>query len=46
MRFASAAAALKCEALGGRAGIPTLPVLEAFLRQHPTQKHYEHHEHI
>ncbi|MEM2618346.1 MAG: PfkB family carbohydrate kinase [Candidatus Hadarchaeales archaeon] len=31
-RFASAAAALKCRKLGGRAGIPTLSEVESFLR--------------
>ncbi len=33
-RFAAAMAALKCRALGGRAGIPTLPDVMAFLQQH------------
>lgn len=32
-RFASATAALKCRALGGRAGIPTLPEVVAFLQE-------------
>ncbi len=31
MQFASAAAALKCRALGGRAGIPTASDVEALL---------------
>ena len=31
--FANAVAALNCTALGGRAGLPTLPQVEAFLRQ-------------
>lgn len=35
MRFASAAAALKCGALGGRTGIPTRQRLEEFLRDRP-----------
>lgn len=34
--FASAAAALKCRRLGGRAGIPTRPEVEAFLGAHAT----------
>ena len=34
-RFASATAALKCRALGGRTGIPTYDEVEAFLRGHP-----------
>lgn len=34
MRFAAGAAALKCEQLGGRTGIPTLGRLEEFLQQH------------
>ncbi len=33
--FANAAAALKCRELGGRAGIPTLEELEAFLKNPP-----------
>ncbi len=33
--FANAAAALKCRELGGRAGIPTLEELEAFLADPP-----------
>lgn len=33
MRFASGAAALKCEALGGRTGIPTRQRLDEFLRR-------------
>ena len=33
--FASAVAALKCRALGGRAGIPTLEETESFLRSNP-----------
>ncbi len=33
--FASAVAALKCRALGGRAGIPTLRETEQFLRSNP-----------
>jgi sugar/nucleoside kinase (ribokinase family) len=37
MRFASAAAAMKCTALGGRAGIPTPTALEQFIRQHQRQ---------
>lgn len=32
LRFAAAVAALKCRRLGGRAGLPTLPEVEAFLR--------------
>lgn len=36
MRFASAAAALKCEVLGGRAGIPSRERLDEFLRTHPS----------
>ncbi len=32
LRFASAVAALKCRRLGGRAGIPTRPEVEQFLR--------------
>lgn len=35
VRFASACAALKTRALGGRRGIPTLAEVEAFLAQHP-----------
>ena len=35
IRFASAAAALKCEKIGGRAGIPTREVALAFLAAHP-----------
>jgi sugar/nucleoside kinase (ribokinase family) len=35
LAFANAAAALKCRALGGRAGIPTLEELEAFLADPP-----------
>ena len=34
LAFASAAAALKCRALGGRAGIPTRAEVEQFLEQH------------
>lgn len=34
-RFASAVAALKCRALGGRTGIPTYPEVAAFLERHP-----------
>ena len=34
-RFASATAALKCRALGGRTGIPTCDVVVAFLQAHP-----------
>jgi len=34
-RFAAAVAALKCRALGGRAGIPTLPEVEEFLGSNP-----------
>ncbi len=34
MRLASAAAALKCRALGGRAGLPTAAELDAFLAAH------------
>jgi len=34
-RFASAVAALKCRALGGRTGIPTLGQTLAFLERHP-----------
>lgn len=33
-RFASAVAALNTQALGGRAGLPTRPQVEAFLAQH------------
>ena len=33
LRFASATAALKCTRLGGRAGIPTLAGVEAFLQE-------------
>ena len=33
--FANAAAAIKCRELGGRAGIPTLEELEAFLKNPP-----------
>ncbi|HPD14417.1 MAG TPA: PfkB family carbohydrate kinase [Planctomycetota bacterium] len=33
-RFASATAALKCRALGGRTGIPTYDEVAAFLQQH------------
>ena len=33
IRRASAAAALKCTRFGGRAGIPTVREVEAFLRQ-------------
>ncbi len=33
-RFASAVAALKCRALGGRTGIPTYPEVAAFLKRH------------
>jgi sulfofructose kinase len=36
MQCAAAAAALKCRKLGGRAGIPTMPELEAFLRRAET----------
>jgi ribokinase len=35
MRFASAVAAIKCEKLGGRAGIPTLSQVEEFLASKP-----------
>jgi len=35
MRFASAAAALKCRAIGARAGIPTLHEVTRFLENHP-----------
>lgn len=35
MRFASAAAALKCRAIGARAGIPTLHEVTRFLEAHP-----------
>jgi ribokinase len=35
VRFASAVAALKCRAIGGRAGIPTLPEVEQWLRAQP-----------
>ncbi len=35
MRFASATSALKCRAMGARAGIPTLPQVTAFLETHP-----------
>ncbi|MFH1091663.1 MAG: PfkB family carbohydrate kinase [Pseudomonadota bacterium] len=38
MRFASAAAALKCTRLGGRSGIPKLEELQAFLAAHSTMK--------
>lgn len=38
MRFAAGAAALKCEQLGGRTGIPTLGQLEEFLQQHATKE--------
>lgn len=34
-RFAGATAALKCRALGGRAGIPTLQEVLMFLQEHP-----------
>jgi ribokinase len=34
VRFAAAAAALKATRRGGQAGIPTRPVVEAFLREH------------
>ncbi len=34
LRFASAAAALKCTRFGGRAGIPDLQTTEAFLKHH------------
>ncbi|WP_052362347.1 carbohydrate kinase family protein [Geminisphaera colitermitum] len=46
MRFASGAAALKCGALGGRTGIPTLAVLEAFLKnaQPQLQPYQDNHE--
>jgi sugar/nucleoside kinase (ribokinase family) len=33
VRFASAAAALKCQRLGGRAGLPRMTEVEAFLRE-------------
>jgi sulfofructose kinase len=33
LRFANAAAAMKCRSLGGRAGIPTRPALERFLSE-------------
>jgi sulfofructose kinase len=32
MRFASAAAAIKCTRPGGRGGAPMLPEIEAFLQ--------------
>ena len=35
MRFASAASALKCRAMGARAGIPTLPEVTRFLENCP-----------
>jgi len=35
MRFASAASALKCRAIGARAGIPTLDEVTCFLEAHP-----------
>lgn len=35
VRFASAAAALKCATFGGRAGIPTRSALDAFLASNP-----------
>jgi sulfofructose kinase len=35
MRFASAASALKCRAIGARAGIPTLHEVTQFLDAHP-----------
>jgi len=35
MRFASAASALKCRAIGARAGIPTLHEVTRFLETHP-----------
>ena len=35
MRFASATSALKCRAIGARAGIPTLAELTRFLEAHP-----------
>ena len=34
MRFASAVSGIKCGKLGGRAGIPTLAEVEAFLKKH------------
>ncbi|MGP1397105.1 MAG: PfkB family carbohydrate kinase [Inquilinaceae bacterium] len=34
MRFAAAAAALKCTRPGGRRGIPTRPALDRFLKEH------------
>jgi sugar/nucleoside kinase (ribokinase family) len=34
LRFASAAAALKCRAMGGRTGIPTRDEVSRFLKQH------------
>lgn len=38
VRRASAAAALKCTRLGGRAGLPTVDELAAFLLSHPTAR--------
>jgi sulfofructose kinase len=35
MRFAAAAAAIKCTAQGGRAGIPDRPSIDRFLGEHP-----------
>jgi sugar/nucleoside kinase (ribokinase family) len=37
LAFASATAALKCRKLGGRAGIPTRPQVEAFLGRRPAR---------
>lgn len=34
-RFASAVSAIKCTRLGGRAGIPSMPVVQAFLKGGP-----------
>lgn len=38
IRRASATAALKCTRLGGRAGLPTIDELAAFLLQHPVRR--------
>jgi sulfofructose kinase len=40
MEFAAAVAAIKCTKLGGRAGIPTLPQVIAFLRANGTKHQY------
>ena len=32
-RYASAVSAIKCTAIGGRAGIPTRPMVEQYLRE-------------